>query len=72
MTCLHKFATSPSLPVPPACELIQVALEVDDRGKQRLILRVTADFVRVQASQGWVEAGLGAADEGWPFLHTHL
>lgn len=40
-------------PVPPCilkigADKTQVALEVDDRGKQRLILRVTADFVRVQ------------------------
>ncbi|KAL4419432.1 hypothetical protein ABPG77_006359 [Micractinium sp. CCAP 211/92] len=40
-------------PVPPcilaiAKDKTQVALEVDERGKVRLVLRVTADFVRVQ------------------------
>lgn len=44
-------------PVPPCILSIgqnktQVALEIDDRGKQRLILRVTADFVRVQIKCG--------------------
>lgn len=43
--------TAPAHATPWNC---QVALEVDDRGKQRLILRVTADFVRVQASAGAV------------------
>lgn len=44
----HCLAGCPAHPL----AWFQVALEVDDRGKQRLILRVTADFVRVQASRG--------------------
>lgn len=57
----HRSNTAPAPATPWNC---QVALEVDDRGKQRLILRVTADFVRVQASAGrgwgsWLSAGVG-------------
>lgn len=39
----------PCLPVVLVPPPRQVALEVDDRGKTRLVLKVTADFVRVQA-----------------------
>lgn len=43
-------------PVPPCIIRVgkstQVALEVDDRGKRALVLRVTADFVRVQLKGG--------------------
>lgn len=56
-------------PVPPCIIRVgkstQVALEVDDRGKRALVLRVTADFVRVQVScdsQSWAQGwGLQAA-----------
>ncbi|EFN56584.1 hypothetical protein CHLNCDRAFT_34979 [Chlorella variabilis] len=51
-------------PVPPCIirvgKATQVALEVDDRGKRALVLRVTADFVRVQLKSG---ANAGHANE---------
>ncbi|PSC75777.1 hypothetical protein C2E20_1315 isoform X1 [Micractinium conductrix] len=50
-------------PVPP-CILpagnnkTQVALEIDDRGRMRLVLRVTADFVRVQIKSSISSSGM--------------
>ena len=58
-TCLP--ACLPAIPArPPPWLCPQVALEVDDRGKRALVLRVTADFVRVQLKSG---ANAGHANE---------
>jgi hypothetical protein len=55
-------------PVPPCIlrvgKATQAALEVDDRGKRALVLKVTADFVRVQVragGEGLGEGTVGAA-----------